>query len=184
MESRRSFIYKSTLAVIFVALFLHFIWYGNAVRDKLRVGLIGVGLRGTNHLNNLLLRKDAVITAICDIDPDRIALNLGLIAKAGKEKPKTFGSDDYDYRNLLELKELDAVIISTPWEWHVGMAVDAMKAGKYTGLEVSAATTMDGCWELVRTHEATGTHLMILENVNYRRDILAVLNTVRQGVFG
>ena len=64
------------------------------------------------------------------------------------------------------------------------MAVDAMKAGKYVGLEVSAATTLKGCWDLVKTHESTGTHLMILENVNYRRDVMAVLNMVRQGVFG
>ena len=51
----------------------------------------------------------------------------------------------------------------------------AMLAGKYTGVEVSAANTMEECWDLVNTHEETGAHLMILENVNYRRDILAVL---------
>ena len=154
------------------------------MEDILQVGLIGVGLRGTNHLKNLLLREDVSITGLCDIDPVRIDLNLDLIQKAGRKKPLVFGKNDQDYRNMLELKELDAVIISTPWEWHVPMAVDAMQAGKYTGLEVSAATTLEGCWDLVNTHEATGTHLMILENVNYRRDIMAVLNMVRQGVFG
>ena len=95
-----------------------------------------------------------------------------------------FGNTDYDYRNLLELKDVDAVVIATPWLWHTRMAVDAMKAGKYTGLEVSAANTMEECWDLVNTHEETGTHMMILENVNYRRDILAVLNMVKQNVFG
>jgi predicted dehydrogenase len=59
-----------------------------------------------------------------------------------------------------------------------------MLAGKYAGLEVSAANTMEECWDLVNTHESTGTHMMILENVNYRRDILAVLNMVRENVFG
>ena len=59
-----------------------------------------------------------------------------------------------------------------------------MLAGKYTGLEVSAANTMEECWDLVNTHEQTGSHLMILENVNYRRDVLAVLNMVKQNVFG
>ena len=86
--------------------------------------------------------------------------------------------------NLLELDQVDAVIISTPWLWHTRMAVDSMKAGKYTGLEVSAANTIEECWDLVNTHEETGTHLMILENVCYRRDVLAVLNMVRQNVFG
>lgn len=106
------------------------------------------------------------------------------ISDAGFEKPKVYGDSEYDYRNLLELKNVDAVIISTPWLWHTKMAVDTMKAGKYTGLEVSAANTLEECWDLVNTHEQTGSHLMILENVNYRRDILAVLNMVKQNVFG
>jgi hypothetical protein len=135
-------------------------------------------------LENLLLRKDINVTAVCDIDPLRIALAKDLIAKSGGKAPKTFGSNDYDYRNLLALAEVDAVIIATPWLWHTRMAVDAMKAGKYTGVEVSASNTLEECWDLVNTHESTGTHLMILENVNYRRDILAVLNMVKQNVFG
>lgn len=150
----------------------------------LRVGLIGVGLRGTNHLENLLRREDVEVTAICDLDVKRVAIAQELFSKAGKGKPKVFGSNEYDYRNLLDLKEVDAVIIATPWLWHTRMAVDAMLANKYTGLEVSAANTMEECWDLVNTHEKTGTHLMILENVNYRRDILAVLNMVQQGIFG
>ena len=68
-------------------------------------------------------------------------------------------------QNLLDLQEVDAVIISTPWLWHTRMAKDTMLAGKYTGVEVSAANTMEECWDLVNTHEETGTHLMILENV-------------------
>lgn len=151
---------------------------------KLNVGMIGVGLRGTNHLNNLLMRADVNITAICDIDPERISIAKKMIKDSGGKAPQVFGKSDYDYRNLLELEEVDAVIIATPWLWHVRMSVDAMKAGKYTGVEVSAANTMEECWDLVNTHEETGTHVMILENVNYRRDILAVLNMVRQNLFG
>ena len=152
--------------------------------EKLNIGLIGVGLRGTAHLKNLLNRDDIKVVAICDIDPKRIEIAQAIFESSGLEKPKVFGKNDYDYRNLLELKEIDAVIIATPWAWHVPMSVDAMKAGKYAGVEVSAATTMEGCWELVETHEATGSHLMILENVNYRRDVMAVLAMVREGVFG
>ncbi len=104
--------------------------------------------------------------------------------REGKKKPEVFGRDELDYRNLLELDSIDAVIIATPWLWHTRMAKDAMLAGKYVGLEVSAANTMEECWDLVNTHEQTGTHLMILENVNYRRDVLAVLNMVKQNVLG
>jgi predicted dehydrogenase len=186
MTSRRNFLQKSSTfgaGAVLAPGFTYGMFRGSE-NDKINVGLIGAGLRGTNHLNNMLLRKDVNVVAICDIDPNRIRIAKDLIAKAGQKAPKTFGSDVYDYRNLLGLAELDAVVIATPWLWHTRMTVDAMKAGKYAGVEVSAANTLEECWDLVNTHEQTGTHMMILENVNYRRDILAVLNMVRQDVFG
>lgn len=152
--------------------------------SKLRLGFIGVGLRGTWHLENSLKRNDVEVRAICDINPARLDICRKLIADAGQRKAREFSMGDYDYRNLLDLSDLDAVIISTPWLWHTPMTVDAMKAGKYAGVEVSAATSLAECWDLVNTHEETGTHMMILENVNYRRDVMAVLNMVRQNVFG
>lgn len=183
--SRRKFIKKSAIVGAGITL-LPNLTYGltNDNINKLRVGLIGVGLRGTNHLNNLLQRKDVTVAAICDIDPVRIKIAQGHLEKSKQPKPAIYGTNDLDYKNLLALKNIDAVIISTPWLWHARMAKDAMKAGKYTGVEVSAANTMEECWDLVNAHEETGTHLMILENVNYRRDILAVLNMVKQDVFG
>lgn len=186
MSSRRNFIKKTAIAGAGITLApnLSFGINRNFNADKLKVGLIGVGLRGTNHLDNVLLRDDVLVTAICDIDPNRIDIALGRIEKAGEKKPKVFANGELDYKNLLDLKDVDAVIISTPWLWHTRMAKDAMRAGKYTGLEVSAANTMEECWDLVNVHEATGTHLMLLENVNYRRDVLAVMNMVRQNVFG
>lgn len=186
MSTRRQFVKQSALvgAGLSIAPHLTLQANNNVISEKLKVALIGVGLRGTNHLNNLLLRQDIEVTAICDIDDNRNKIALELIKKAGFTAPKVFNKNEYDYRNLLELEEVEAVIISTPWLWHTRMAKDAMLAGKYTGLEVSAANTMEECWDLVNTHEETGSHLMILENVCYRRDILAVLNMVKQNVFG
>ena len=80
--------------------------------------------------------------------------------------------------------DLDAVIIATPWEWHAPMAVCAMKAGKYAGVEVPCAITLAECWDLVKTHETTGVPCMMLENWSFRRDNLAVLNMIRKGLFG
>lgn len=185
MSSRRKFIKQTSLIGTGVMLAPSLSLGATiATKEKLNVGLIGVGLRGTNHLNNCLLRDDVNITAICDIDERRNVIALDLIKKAGQKKPDVFAKDEYDYRNLLELANVDAVIISTPWLWHTRMAKDSMLAGKYTGLEVSAANTMEECWDLVNTHEKTGSHLMILENVCYRRDIMAVLNMVKQNIFG
>ncbi|WP_297764621.1 Gfo/Idh/MocA family oxidoreductase [uncultured Muriicola sp.] len=186
MTSRRSFIRNTAIvgAGMGVLPNLASAMYITNAKEELNVGLIGVGLRGTNHLRNLILRTDVRITALCDVDPERITLGKKLLAEAGKKAPAIFGKNSLDYLNLLALKEVDAVIIATPWLWHTRMTVDAMKAGKYAGVEVSAANTLEECWDLVNTHEATGTHMMILENVNYRRDVLAVLNMVKQGIFG
>lgn len=186
MSSRRDFVKNTAIIGTGLALApgLSFGSTFNISAERLKIGLIGVGLRGTNHLNNLLMRNDVQIAAICDIDERRNTIALEMMAKAGYKKPKVYAKDEYDYQSLLELPEVDAVIISTPWLWHTRMAKDAMQAGKYTGLEVSAANTMEECWDLVNTHERTGSHLMILENVCYRRDIMAVLNMVRQNVFG
>ncbi len=186
MTTRREFVKKSALlgTAITLAPKLTLGQNTNEPKAVLRVGLIGVGLRGTNHLKNLLLREDVTITAVCDIDPTRISLVKDLIKKSNAPEPNVFGNDERDYLNLLQLDTVDAVIIATPWLWHARMAKDAMRAGKYAGVEVSAANTMEECWDLVNVHEATGTHLMILENVNYRRDVMAVLNMVKQQVFG
>tara|TARA_R110002049_G_scaffold51189_3_gene144977 strand:- start:22321 stop:23691 length:1371 start_codon:yes stop_codon:yes gene_type:complete len=185
-NSRRSFVKKAAIATAGLSV-MPSLSFGSGFKlnqEKLKLAFIGVGLRGTNHLSNALQRKDIEITAICDLDSNRIDIALSMIKDAGHKAPKVFGKNNLDYRNLLGLRDVDAVIIATPWLWHTKMAVDAMKAGKYTGLEVSAANTLEECWDLVNTHEETGSHLMILENVNYRRDVLAVLNMVKQNIFG
>ncbi len=152
--------------------------------EKARIAFIGTGLRGCNHLNNLLQRDDVIIPAICDIDPKRIDIAQEMITKKGHAKAAVYKDHKFSYRDMLERDDIDGVIISTPWLWHTPMAVECMKAGKYAGIEVSAATTMAECWDLVDTYEETGVPVMILENVCYRRDVMAVLNMARQGVFG
>ncbi|MBN2236633.1 MAG: Gfo/Idh/MocA family oxidoreductase [Bacteroidales bacterium] len=180
---RRQFLRNSAIAGLGLTFFPE-LSFGNPLKQKLNLAFIGCGLRGEEHLKNALQRNDIEVKAICDIDPNRLKLAQSMLKEEGYPKALEFGVDEYDYRNLLKLPEVDAVIIATPWVWHTPMSVDAMKAGKYTGVEVSAAMTLEECWDLVDTHEATGSHLMILENVNYRRDVMAVLNMVRQGVFG
>ncbi len=149
-----------------------------------RLGFIGVGLRGRSHLGLALLRDDVAVNALCDIDPDALARAQALLRQAGRPEAPAYGDGDYAFLQLLERDDLDGVIIATPWLWHTPMAVAAMRAGKYAGVEVSAANTLEECWDLVNTSEATGMPCMILENVCYRRDVMAVLNMVRQGVFG
>ena len=153
-------------------------------RSDVRIGFIGTGLRGRNHVNNILNHEGVHCPAICDIDPDAVERTLNMFKSKGKPTPKVYADTPDAYLEMLEKEDLDGVIISTNWKWHTPMSIAAMNAGVYTGVEVSAAFSVDECWELVRTHQRTGTHLFFLENVNYRRDVLAVLNMVRDNVFG
>ncbi len=155
-----------------------------SANGKLSIGILGVGSRGRSHLQQLLYRDDCEVTAINDIDPHAIEACNTLFVKAGKPLPKAYLKGDRGYLDLLQHAGTDAILIATPWEWHTEMAVESMKAGMYTATEVAGAFSLDECWELVNTHESTGSHLFFLENVNYRRDVMAVLNMVRQQLFG
>lgn len=153
--------------------------------QKVKLGIIGVGLRGQNHLELALRRKDTEVVAICDIHERMLSSAMEIFKKSGKAQPKIFKGDLYAWRKLLELKELDAVLICTPWEWHAPMIMESLQAGiRYVGTEVVLGITLQDHWNVVRTAEHYKGHVMMLENVCYRRDVLAILNMVRKGMFG
>jgi len=180
---RRTFIKRSALGVAGAALWSPRL-AGSAAAKKIRLGFIGVGLRGRAHVQSALMIPDVAIPAICDIDSDAVEETQRILQKAGFPRAESYTDGVYAFERLVRRDDLDGIIISTPWRWHVPMAVAVMKAGKYAGLEVPASITVEETWELVNVHESTGSHCMILENACYRRDILAVLNMVRQGKLG
>ena len=157
---------------------------GHVASDRIRTGFIGVGNRGQDHLRTCLGMGKADIVAICDISERSLSDAKKLIASKNIAEPKVYTGSEFAYLEMLEKEDLQAVIIATPWEWHTRMAIASMKSGAYTGVEVPAATTLEECWDLVNTHEETGVHLMFLENANYDKPLLAVLNMARQGIFG
>ena len=104
--------------------------------------------------------------------------------RPGAGGPKATRHGVEDWRRLASRDDLDAVLVATPWEWHAPVCVAAMKAGKYAATEVPAALTVEECWELVNTSEQTGMPCMMLENVCYYRNVMMVMNLIRQGVLG
>ena len=180
---RREFLKTTAIAGAGTIVFPHAILNKSDDR-KVKMGLIGVGLRGRNHLALLLRRPDVEVVAFCDIDAKSLEKARAMVSEAGRPAAKEITGDDYAYRDLLAMDDIEGVVIATPWLWHTRMAVDTMKSGKYAGVEVSAANTMEECWDLVNTSEETGKPCMILENVCYRRDVMAILNMVRQDMFG
>jgi predicted dehydrogenase len=183
-RTRRDFIKTSALAGVGITLLPSGSLFSKDADNRIRVGFIGVGFRGQSHLALALTRPDVDVVALCDIQPPMMEMSLDLVAKSGKPKPQVILDGPHGYQKLLENKNIDAVIIATPWEWHATMCLDAMNAKKYVGCEVITGMTVEECWELVHTSERTGMPLMMLENVCYRRDVMAVLNMVRQGIFG
>lgn len=151
------------------------------MKETIRVAVIGMGNRGQSLLKHCILPQPGVqVVAVCDRYEDRVKLGVDMVLEAGQPQPKA----TQDYRELLDMPELDAALILTSWESHINLACDFMRAGKYTAIEVGGAYSVDDCWKLVRTHEETGTQCMILENCCYGREELMVLNMVRQGLFG
>ncbi len=180
---RREFIKQGSVAAAGFAILPTSSLFG-AAKDKVRLGYIGVGLRGRDHVGEGLLRDDVEIVAICDPQESSLKPCREQFTKAGKPPPKEYTGSLDAYKNLLERKDIDAVIIASPWQFHHAQAIDAMKAGKYVGCEVIAGLSIQDHWDLVHTSEKSGIPYMTLENVCYRRDVMAVLNMVRQGLFG
>jgi predicted dehydrogenase len=152
--------------------------------DVVRVGFIGVGQRGTGHVKHYCHLEGVEIKAICDTDAEVLDNSIKFVVEQGFAKPARYTGSDNAYRQMLARKDIDIVIISTPWEWHTPMCVETMESGKHAFVEVPAATSIEECWQLVNTAERTQKNCMMMENVNYGRDELMVLNMVRQGLFG
>lgn len=152
---------------------------------KVRIAIIGVGLRGQNHLELLLRRDDTAVTAICDVDDRMLTAAKQSLSKSGKKMPAVYTGNNYAWRTMLAKEKPDAVIIATPWEWHKEMIIGSVEAGiKYVGTEVMLGITLQDHWDVVKAAEKATAHVMMLENVCYRRDVMAVLHMVRQGLFG
>jgi predicted dehydrogenase len=149
-----------------------------------RVGMIAVGLRGQTHLTEMLKRNDVEVVAMADPDKSMMAMAQKIVSRHGKKPPREFTNGPYDYRHLLKMDNIDAVFVSSPWEWHLPHGVDAMNAGKIVGMEVAPGMKLQDSWDYVNAHEKTGVPLMALENVCYRRDIMAIHHMVQKGMFG
>lgn len=153
--------------------------------DVIRIGFIGVGVRGGDyHVKNFVKMDGVEVKAICDTDQKSLDSAVNYLVKQGLPAPTKYTGSDFAYRDMLNRQDIDVVIISTPWKWHTPMAIESMESGKHALVEVPAATTIEECWQLVNTAERTQKNCMMLENVNYGRDELMSLNMVRQGLFG
>ena len=151
------------------------------MKEKVVLGYIGVGKRGLCLLKDCFLKmKDVHIKWICDLLDENLAKAKDFCIESGIGEPLL----TKDYRDVLKDKDVDAVIFMTDWTNRPNMTVEAMYAKKYVAIEVGCADTLDECYMLLDTYKKTGSQLMMLENCNYGRREMAVLNMVKNGLFG
>ncbi|MFC6999163.1 Gfo/Idh/MocA family protein [Rufibacter roseus] len=151
--------------------------------DKVRIGYIGLGMRGPGSVVRMIHIEGVEIKALCDLRPERVAATQKKIEKSGQQ-PIAYSGSEEAWKEMCDRDDLDLVYIATPWHLHVPMAVYAMEQGKHVAVEVPAATTIEECWQLVETSERTKKHCMMLENCCYDFFEMLTLNMARQGFFG
>ena len=152
--------------------------------EHVRVGLIGLGDRGTGAVWRFPYLEDATIVALCDLFPDRIERAQGILEELGAPRAIYEFSGEEGYKALCERDDIDLVYLAVPWQLHTPIAIYAMEHGKHVAIEVPAAINIQQCWDLVNTSERTRRHCMMLENCCYDFFELTCLNMAQQGVFG
>ncbi len=148
-----------------------------------RIGIIGLGMRGSDSLTRLIQVEGAEIIAIADVVPKAVKDANKQITDAGL-KPAIEYTAEEDWKKICERDDIDLIYQCTPWLLHTPIAVYAMRHGKHAACEVPSAVTLDECWDLVNTAEETQRHFMMLENCCYDFFELNTLNMARNGVFG
>ena len=113
---------------------------------KIRLGFVGIGGRGTYHLNCALGMEGIEIPAICEVQPKRLQAAKKRIEDSGLPTPKLYGRNVTDFKRLCETEQLDAVICCTSWEWHTPVCLSAMNNGKHCVSEVPICITLDEGW--------------------------------------
>ena len=152
--------------------------------DTVRVGFVGLGMRGPGAVYRFTHIPGVKIVALCDVEADRVASAQEILKEAGLPEAASYSGSTEAYKEMCEREDLDLVYIVTDWIHHAPVALYAMEHGKHAAIEVPAAMTLDEIWQLINTSERTRKHCMQLENCVYDFFELTTLNMAQHGVFG
>ena len=152
--------------------------------ETVRVGFIGLGMRGPDAVERFSQIEGTDIKGLCDVEAERVEECQQLLEKLGRPRAAGYSGSTEAYKAMCDRDDIDLVYIATDWVHHVPLAVYAMEHGKHVAVEVPAAMTLDEIWLLINTSERTRKHCMMLENCVYDFFEIAVLNMAQQGLFG
>lgn len=158
--------------------------YAAPAIDTVRVGFIGLGMRGPGAVERFTHIPGTKIVALCDLVPENVAKCQQILEKAGLPAAAEYTGSEEAWKELCERDDIDLVYIATDWKHHAMMGVYAMEQGKHAAIEVPSAMTLDEIWTLIDTSERTRKHCMQLENCVYDFFELTTLNMAQQGLFG
>ena len=151
--------------------------------ENVRVGFVGLGMRGPGAVQRFCYLEDATIVALCDLYPERVEDAQKILDRHGKARAAEYSGEE-GYKELCQRDDIDLVYLAVPWQLHTPIAVYAMEHGKHVAIEVPAATSIEECWALVNTSERTRKHCMMLENCCYDFFELSTLAMVQAGAIG
>ena len=146
--SRRSFVAASALAGVAPWIVPGSVLGGEAApSNKITLGLIGCGGEGTKNINGFLAQSDCRVVAVCDVDSAHLARHK---QRAESKYAQETTSGTYkgcaatgDFRDIINRKDIDAVVISTPDHWHMIPAIMAARAGKDVFVEKPMTTSVE-----------------------------------------
>jgi predicted dehydrogenase len=153
---------------------------GVSANSKIRVGLVGCNSMGWSDLTSFLKNKDAECVALCDVDKNVLTNRTNELIKQNLPKPKLYT----DYRNMLENKDIDAVIVGTPDHWHCLIFVNALEAGKHVYVEKPIGNSIS---EINIMQKAAKKHAKIVQVGQWQRSqphFVDAINFVKSGKLG
>jgi hypothetical protein len=180
--NRRNFLQLSAAAAVGITLSGSASGESTSSSGKpVRLGFVGVGNRGSYHLDCALGIEGVEVVAVCDIDDGALYRAKRWVEEAGQPSPHLYGESKTAYKELCEKETVDCVICCTPWEYHTQVCVTAMKNSKNAVSEVPILITLEEAWEIVETYEKTRKWATIgLEGFGD----LTLMNMVRKSVLG
>ncbi len=151
--------------------------------DTVRVGVIGLGNRGSGTVVRLASLEGVEIKGVCDLEPDRVSAAQESL-KDFNQSPDGYSGGENEWKKMCERNDIDLIAIATPWHIHVPQSVFSMENEKHVYVELPAANTIEECWQLVETSEQTRMHCMQMSSSCHSGTAAVILNMVRNGILG
>jgi predicted dehydrogenase len=158
--------------------------YGAPALDTVRMGLIGIGSRGSGTVRRMAGIEGVEIKALCDLYENRVNESLQSIEGFPQHDPDTYWGGEDEWRKVCEREDIDLIYIATPWRLHGIIAIYAMEHDKHVYTELPLGNSIEEIWDVVETSERTRKHCYMGCGTCHDGMDAVTLNMVRQGFFG